>query len=77
MTTPDAARTLMWEAKAAADRGEDLLAWVLEHAPTGQVYRAAERVVLVVDLAQGDGPPEPPAELLDRPPHAWRFTRAR
>lgn len=67
----------MWEAKAAEGRGDDLQAWVLEHAPTGSVYRAGERVVLVVDLAAGGPPPEPPADLLARPPHAWRFTQVR
>ena len=70
-------RTLMWEAKAAPDRGDELVAWVLAHAATGQVYRAAERVVLVVDLADGVPPPEPPAELVARAPHAWRFRRVR
>jgi hypothetical protein len=53
------------------------LAWLLEHAPVGSVYRSAERVVLILDLAEGDAPPEPPGELLDRAPHGWRFTRVR
>lgn len=81
-------RTLMWEAKAAPERGEDLLAWVLEAVGDGQVFRSADRVVLVVDLpgdrAPTDTPDEVvdvlsgvPTELLARTPHAWRFRRVR
>ena len=70
-------RTLMWEAKAAPSRGDDLVAWVLDHAPAGRVYRTADRVVLVVDPTEGEAPPEPPPDLVARPAHAWRFTRIR
>ena len=71
MTTP---RTLMWEAKAADGRADDLLAWVREHAaPTAQIYRSADQRVVVIDPADTDVP-DPPADLLARPAHAWRFT---
>jgi hypothetical protein len=66
--------TVMWEAKAADGRAAELLAWTLGHAPAkADVYRSADGRVVVIDQT-GDGLPEPPAELLARPPHAWRFT---
>jgi hypothetical protein len=67
-------RTLMWEAKAAPGRAEELLAWTLRHAdPDAQVYRSADDRVVVID--PGDTAlPDPPADLIARPPHAWRFT---
>ncbi len=66
--------TLMWEAKAAEGRAEELLAWVLEHAaPGARVYRSADARVVVVDDSN-TALPEAPAELLDRPAHEWRFT---
>jgi hypothetical protein len=85
------AHTLMWEARAADGRGAELLAWLLEAVPQGQVFTSADRVVLVLDLvadATGEpGPqassrpadvvPQPPVELVARPPHAWRFARVR
>jgi hypothetical protein len=66
----------MWEAKAPADRTDALLAWVLAQAPAGaQVYRSADRVVVIVEVAEAFA--EPPAELVARPAHAWRFDRVR
>ena len=70
-------RTLMWEAKAEAGRTSELLAWLLEVAPDGEVFTSADRLVLVVDLPASEAVPDPPAELVARPPHAWRFTRVR
>jgi hypothetical protein len=71
MTSP---RTLMWEAKAAEGRADDLLAWVREHAvPSAQIYRSADERVVVIDPTDTDLP-DPPADLLARPAHAWRFT---
>jgi hypothetical protein len=63
----------MWEAKAAPDRAVELLAWALEAAPAGaDVYRSADARVVVIDPT-GAGLPEPPPELLARPPHVWPF----
>jgi hypothetical protein len=76
--------TLMWEAKAAEGRGAALLRWVLDEGVRAvadsrvrtEVFVAGDRVVVV---AVGEDPPrrlpDPPEELLDRPPHAWPFTR--
>lgn len=78
--------TLMWEAKAAEGRGAELLRWVLDdgvHAIADpqlrtEVFIAGERVVVIVN---GDNPPrrlpDPPEELIERPPHAWPFTRVK
>jgi hypothetical protein len=49
----------------------------LDAAPLGEVFRSADRVVLVADLAASAVVPEPPPDLVARPPHAWRFTRVR
>jgi hypothetical protein len=71
MTSP---RTMMWEAKAADGRAEELLAWVLENAaPAAEIYRSADQRVVVIDPTDSDLP-DPPADLLARPAHAWRFT---
>lgn len=68
-------RTVMWEAKAAAGRGAELLAWALDHAPAqADVYRSADGRVVVID-ASGNGLPDAPDELVARPPHVWRFER--
>jgi hypothetical protein len=76
--------TLMWEAKAAEGRGAELLRWVLDegvHAVAdpevrAEVFISGDRVVVI---AVGPRPPrrlpDPPEELIDRPPHAWPFTR--
>ena len=67
-------RTLMWEAKAADGRADELLAWTLQHAaPDAQIYRSGDQRIVVIDPTDTDLP-EPPADLLARPPHAWRFT---
>jgi hypothetical protein len=65
---------LMWEARAAEGRGEELLAWSLAHAdPQAQVYRSrGEDRVVVID-ATGRGLPDVPGELVARPPHVWPF----
>ena len=76
--------TLMWEAKAAEGQGAALLRWVLDegvHAVADpevrtEVFIAGDRVVVI---AVGPNPPrrlpDPPEALIDRPPHAWPFTR--
>jgi hypothetical protein len=67
-------RTLMWEAKAADGRTDDLLAWTLQHASAdAQIYRSADGRIVVIDPTDTDLP-DPPPDLLARPPHAWRFT---
>ena len=64
--------TVMWEAKAAEGRTDDLVAYVLHHAdPQAQVYRNALRVVVIDPTDRGVS--DVPAELVDRPPHLWRF----
>jgi hypothetical protein len=64
----------MWEAKAADGRFDDLLAWTLDHAaPDAQIYRSSDNRVVVIDPG-GTDLPDPPADLLARPAHAWSFT---
>lgn len=64
----------MWEAKSAQGRADDLLAWVLEHAaPDAEVYTGADGRVVVIDRSN-TALPDPPADLIARPPHAWAFT---
>ncbi|MFJ7964593.1 hypothetical protein [Streptomyces sp. NPDC096324] len=75
---------LMWEARAVAGRGEDLLAWVREHKIPGnpvrqEILRAPQDRVLVITW--WDAPydaelpelPEPGEELVSRAVHRWRF----
>ncbi|OII59556.1 hypothetical protein BJP40_07190 [Streptomyces sp. CC53] len=76
--------TLMWEARAVPGRGAELLAWAraqrLDAAPLRrETFTAPGDRVLVLTWWEGDGDgvpelPEPPAELLTRPVHRWRFT---
>ncbi|CAL9504948.1 hypothetical protein SUDANB171_03502 [Streptomyces sp. enrichment culture] len=73
--------TLMWEARAAEGRGAELLAWVrqqaLDPAPARrETFTAAADRVLVITWWERTGPaelPDPPAGLLHRPVHRWRF----
>jgi hypothetical protein len=75
---------LMWEARAAEGRGEDLLGWVREQDLTRrpvrrETFRAPGDRVLVITW--WDAPydaslpelPEPGAQLVTRPVHRWRF----
>ncbi|MEW2413543.1 hypothetical protein AB0953_07455 [Streptomyces sp. NPDC046866] len=77
---------LMWEARAAAGRGNELLEWarsqVLEREPVRrELFRAAQDRVLVITWWEAaEGPagefpelPEPAADLITRPVHRWRF----
>lgn len=65
--------TLMWEAKAAPGRADELLAHALSHAdPAADVYRSEDGRVVVIDPT-GRGLLDVPGELLARPAHAWRF----
>ena len=75
---------LMWEARAAAGRGEELLAWARARELTPsplrrETFRAPQDRVLVItwwDAARdADLPelPEPDGKLITRPVHRWRF----
>jgi hypothetical protein len=64
--------TVMWEVRAVPERMDELVQFVLAHTdPDAQVYRSADRVV-VIDPS-GHGVADVPAELVDRPPHSWGF----
>ncbi len=64
--------SVMWEAKAAEGRVDELVAHVLASAdPAAQVFRNASRVVVVDPTDRGVA--DVPAELVARPPHVWRF----
>ncbi|MEU9325353.1 hypothetical protein [Streptomyces canus] len=76
--------TLMWEARAAEGRGEELLAWArrqeLPLRPLRrETFRAPQDRVLVVTWwdaaydAQLPELPEPDGGLVTRPVHRWRF----
>jgi len=66
-------RTLMWEAKAAAGRTDDLVAWAAATAaPDADVYRSTDGRVVVID-GTGQGLPDAPPELVARAPHVWSF----
>ncbi|HLK42196.1 MAG TPA: hypothetical protein VKV34_02555 [Thermoleophilia bacterium] len=76
-------RVLMWEAKGDAD---GIIAWLRDEAlaelPTdtsAELFRSADRVVVLLKhlAAEPSGAsfrlPDPPADLVARPPHAWPF----
>ncbi|MFF3845205.1 hypothetical protein [Streptomyces sp. NPDC002328] len=75
---------LMWEARAVAGRGDELLAWAraqsLAHTPLRrETLRAPQDRVLVITWwdAEYDAElpelPEPDGELVTRAVHRWRF----
>ncbi|OIK04902.1 hypothetical protein [Streptomyces monashensis] len=75
---------LMWEARAVAGRGEELLAWVREQPLAAEplrreTLRAPQDRVLVITWwdasydAELPELPEPDAELVTRGVHRWRF----
>ncbi|MFF4347990.1 hypothetical protein [Streptomyces sp. NPDC001530] len=75
---------LMWEARAVAGRGEELLAWVraqeLAASPLRrETLRAPQDRVLVITWwdaaydAELPELPEPDGELVTRAVHRWRF----
>ena len=71
-------RVLMWEARGDAD---GLLGWLREEVRPQldegvhlELFRSADRVVALVRPAgAGLRLPDPPDELVARPPHAWPF----
>ena len=79
---------LMWEARAVAGRGPELLAWArqrdLAKAPLRrESFRAPQDRVLVVTWWQASYDdqglselPDPPGDLVERPVHRWRFESA-
>jgi hypothetical protein len=81
----DVPDTLMWEAAAAPGRLDQLLAWVDGTAAAALLraegcrrvssYRAGDDRAVVVAEFTGTPPRvvDPPAELLRRPVHQWRF----
>ncbi|MGW5128518.1 hypothetical protein ACWEQ7_31665 [Streptomyces sp. NPDC004069] len=75
---------LMWEARAAAGRGEELLAWARrqELVPPPlrrETFRAPQDRVLVITWWDAEFTaalpelPEPEGELVTRAVHRWRF----
>jgi hypothetical protein len=78
------ALAVMWEARATAGRGAELLAWATAQDLTGQPLRRetltapGDRVLVIVwwpvpyDTVVPELP-EPPGELVSRPVHRWRF----
>ena len=75
---------LMWEARAVAGRGEELLAWArAQELPVQplrrETFRASQDRVLVItwwDAAHDAELPElpdPDGELVSRAVHRWRF----
>ncbi|HEY9439139.1 MAG TPA: hypothetical protein VIS29_10925 [Streptomyces sp.] len=86
MSADGTALVLMWEARAAAGRGAELLEWArarsaeLTPAPLrGELLRAPQdRVLVLTWWAAGYGDelpelPEPDDALITRPVHRWRF----
>lgn len=69
--------TVMWEAKAAPGRADELLAYALAHAhPDADVYRSTDGRVVVIDPTDRGLPDvaaDLMADLMARPPHTWRF----
>ncbi len=74
-------RVLMWEARGDAD---GLIAWWRGQIGPGlgdgveiELFRSADRVVALIRQRDEDEArlrlPDPPAELVARPPHAWGF----
>jgi len=75
---------LMWEAKAAQDRGAELLAWARAQELDGpplrrETFTAPGGRLLVITWWAADYSaalpelPDPPQELSARPVHRWRF----
>ena len=78
---------LMWEARAAEGRGEELLAWARTRELPGEPVRRehfrapGDRVLVITwwDAAYDAGLPElpePAPDLVTRAVHRWRFESA-
>lgn len=69
--------TRMWEARAADGKLDALVSWVLANAPDdSDIYSSADDRVVVID-GSGRAMPEPPTDLVARPPHSWDFEPVR
>jgi hypothetical protein len=67
----------MWEVVAAPGRLDDLTVWVLSvTSDDAAVYRSADQRVVVIDPS-GVALPDPPPDLVARPPHSWHFEPVR
>lgn len=75
----------MWEVRGDPPRLADLVAWVCDRAlpeveqdprhAASEVFASTDRVVVVSRWRGEPVPlPDPPAELVARPPHEWDFT---
>jgi hypothetical protein len=75
----------MWEVRGHPARLPELVGWVcdtalpaIEHDPRhagSEVFSATDRVVVISRWRGEPVPlPDPPAELVARPAHAWDFT---
>jgi hypothetical protein len=74
----------MWEVRARPERLGELLSWVCDRAlpevevlpphVSSEVYASTDRVV-VISRWRSDpvALPDPPAQLVARPPHSWDF----
>src|ERR1700709_259661 len=78
---PASSTWVMWEARAADGRTDELLAWVLQQtSEPGQVYASEDRVVAIypANLSETSAARAgPPSELLARPAYQWEFERIR
>jgi hypothetical protein len=75
----------MWEVRARPDGFRDLLAWVCEKALpevevlpphiASEVYSSTDDRIVVISKWRGDpvSLPDPPENLVARPPHSWDF----
>jgi hypothetical protein len=74
----------MWEVRGRPDRMPELVGWVCDTAlpvvepdprhAASEVFSAADRVVVISRWrGQPLALPDPPAELVARPPHWWDF----
>ncbi|HEY2042220.1 MAG TPA: hypothetical protein VGH11_06030 [Jatrophihabitans sp.] len=72
----------MWEVRAADNRLDDLLSWVLERVTeSARVYKSElgePRVVVIDSTGQAETLlATPPHDLVARAPHCWNFEEVR
>jgi hypothetical protein len=80
--TAEPVRAHMWEARAVAGRGAELLDWARAHAlpalagaERAELFSAPGDRVLLIGwwTAEPAAVPDPPADLMARPVHRWDF----